>query len=199
MFLFASNYGKQKQLDPNVTYPSNYPDAWNNNLVVATVSSYEEPAESLAQSSADMMLETAITSLASQHPELDQSQLKAIEIQVVDLEDGALGRAVGNTIYVDLDAAGLGWFVDATPLDHSEFQPDSALTLIALPESEAFGLVDLWTVIQHELGHVLGFDHSDDGVMEETLLPGVRKEIDWDESLDLYFSSASEESELLPF
>ncbi|MEQ9066126.1 MAG: hypothetical protein RLO18_05355, partial [Gimesia chilikensis] len=157
------------------------------------------PAESLAQSSADMMLETAITSLASQHPELDQSQLKAIEIQVVDLEDGALGRAVGNTIYVDLDAAGLGWFVDATPLDHSEFQPDSALTLIALPESEAFGLVDLWTVIQHELGHILGFDHSDDGVMEETLLPGVRKEIDWDESLDLYFSSASEESELLPF
>lgn len=199
LILFASNYGKQKQLAPNVTYPSNYPDAWNNNLMVARVSSYEEPAESLAQSSADMMLETAITSLASQHPELDQSQLKAIEIQVVDLEDGVLGRAVGNTIYVDLDAAGLGWFVDATPLDHSEYQPDSALTLIALPESEAFGLVDLWTVIQHELGHVLGFDHSDDGVMEEILLPGVRKEIDWDESLDLYFSSASEESELLPF
>ncbi len=199
LILFASNYGKQKQLDSNVTYPSNYPDAWNNNLVVATVSANEEPAENLAQSSADRMLETAITSLASQQPERDQSQLKAIEIQVIDLEDGVLGRAVGNTIYVDLDAAGFGWFVDATPLDHSEYQPDSALTLIALPESGAFGRIDLWTVIQHELGHILGFDHSDDGVMEETLLPGVRKEIDWDESLDLYFSSASEESELLPF
>lgn len=42
-------------------------------------------------------------------------------------------------------------------------------------------------------------NHSDNGLMEDSLLPGVRKEADWEGSLDLYFTSAAEESDLVPF
>ena len=32
-----------------------------------------------------------------------------------------LGETVGNTILIDRDAAGYGWFVDPTPADDVEF------------------------------------------------------------------------------
>ena len=34
--------------------------------------------------------------------------------------------------------------------------------------------MDLLTVLEHELGHLLGFDHEQTGVMEDTLAAGVR-------------------------
>jgi hypothetical protein len=34
--------------------------------------------------------------------------------------------------------------------------------------------MDLWTVIAHELGYVLGHEHADGGVMEDTLAVGTR-------------------------
>jgi len=92
-----------------------------------------------------------------------------------------------------------GWFVDDTPLDHSEFAFDSQLSLIALPESAAAGRVDLWTVILHELGHLVGYEHEAEGVMAETLAPGVRKLAEWEDNSDLFFASVQDETELLPF
>ncbi len=35
--------------------------------------------------------------------------------------------------------------------------------------------MDLLTVIAHETGHLLGYDHDEDGLMAEALGPGVRE------------------------
>jgi len=153
----------------------------------------------LTQSLAETALQTAIDDVSLQLPDESQQQLANVKIEVVDLNGTTLARAAGNTIYLDTDAAGYGWFVDVTPLDHSEFQYDSNLSLIALPGSEAEGLVDLWTVIRHELGHLLGYEHADEGLMEAVLDPGERKLPDWTDESDLFFASLEEDTELLSF
>jgi hypothetical protein len=37
--------------------------------------------------------------------------------------------------------------------------------------------MDLLTALRHELGHVLGLDHEDEGVMQETLAPGETRSV----------------------
>jgi hypothetical protein len=77
-----------------------------------------------------------------------------------------LGLAAGNTIWLDDNAAGWGWFVDPTPWDDSEFyRPGN--------QGEQRRM-DLLTVIAHEVGHLLGQDHGQDGVMADTLSFGTR-------------------------
>ncbi|WP_154931614.1 hypothetical protein [Gimesia maris] len=71
--------------------------------------------------------------------------------------------------------------------------------MIALPGSEAEGLIDLWTVIRHELGHFLGYEHEENGVMEATLDLGVRNLPDWNADADDFFASVKDELELLLF
>src|SRR5437870_2462836 len=51
----------------------------------------------------------------------DTSSLGDIHIQISNLGGTTLGLASGTTIYLDTNAAGWGWFVDATPWDDSEF------------------------------------------------------------------------------
>lgn len=72
------------------------------------------------------------------------AQLDNLQFVIDDLPDGVLGAHDGNTIYIDHNAANYGWFVDATPLDASEFVNPIAQ-------------IDLLTVIMHEMGHVLDF------------------------------------------
>ena len=43
--------------------------------------------------------------------------LRAGNVQFGDLPGATLGLASGNTIWLDINAAGWGWFVDATPGD----------------------------------------------------------------------------------
>jgi hypothetical protein len=85
----------------------------------------------------------------------DLARLGAVTAEIADLPDGYLGAAplYGNTIYVDVTAAGYGWYVDPTPFDDSEFG-------LAAVDSPAAGRMDLLTVVMHELGHVLGLDSS---------------------------------------
>jgi hypothetical protein len=199
LIIFVGNYGKGKVNDPDVNYPSNYPDAWNNLLRVSSEPQSETNSANLTQTEADQVLEKAIEQVSEKlTPEMNEA-LSGVEVKVVDLSGGTLGRAVPGTIYLDVNAAGYGWFVDSTPFDHSEFTVESQLSLIALPESAAAGRIDLWTVILHELGHLAGYEHEAEGVMEETLAPGVRKLAEWNQDSDLFFASVQEEAELLPF
>ncbi|MDZ8264642.1 cadherin domain-containing protein [Nostoc sp. ChiQUE01b] len=85
----------------------------------------------------------------------------------------------GNIITLDQDAAGIGWFIDPTPEDDSEFNP--------IENSPGEGKVDLLTAIAHEMGHVLGLSHVDYGtsLMSATLPIGVRRLPTWS---DIHFT-----------
>jgi hypothetical protein len=106
------------------------------------------------------------------------TDLDGLSFLVTDLAGAVLGFADGNTIKIDWNAAGYGWFVDDSPADDSEFTIRLDRNVLgAQPSSEAFGRLDLRTVVAHELGHVLGFNHYDAAlyaVMREELDPGVR-------------------------
>jgi hypothetical protein len=94
------------------------------------------------------------------------SGLRNVDVRIADLPGATLGEAVGHTVWLDSTAAGWGWFVDATPWDDSEY-----LT----PGNEGeHGRMDLLTAVSHEVGHLLCHDHSDGGVMDDTLDTGVR-------------------------
>jgi hypothetical protein len=104
--------------------------------------------------------------------------LSGVRVVIADLNGSTLGLALGDTVWIDVDAAGYGWFIDSTPYDNAEFGPRNASgELIANPTSEAYGNMDLLTVVMHELGHVLGFEDLDSEanlLMSRTLYAGER-------------------------
>ena len=101
-----------------------------------------------------------------------------ITVVVEDLDGLALGKANhaidGDTIIVDVDAAGHGWFVDLTPGDDVEFAIVDGWKLIATESSDAYGKIDLLTVLMHELGHVIDMEHMSEGVMSNELSTSTR-------------------------
>jgi DNA/RNA endonuclease G (NUC1) len=92
-----------------------------------------------------------------------------INLQLVDLPTGQLAEAVvtkfddsgrpnGGTLLIDHNANDIGWYIDPTPLDHSEFTTTLTDTAFrATPSSPAAGRYDLLTTILHEMGHLSGF------------------------------------------
>jgi hypothetical protein len=111
-----------------------------------------------------------------------QALLSRVSIEIVDFSDLTLGRAVEDTVLIDVDAAGYGWYVDTTPADDVEFGlTPGELELMAAGTSPALGRMDLLTVVMHELGHVLGYDDLDPSVgalMSGSLDAGVRRLVD---------------------
>ena len=107
------------------------------------------------------------------------ASMAGVTVQIADLPAGLLGEEVDHAILIDRDAAGYGWFVDSTPRDDLEFADVLGPNALAARNgSPAAHRVDLLTTVMHEMGHALGFDHSDTlDLMGPTLLPGVRKSL----------------------
>jgi hypothetical protein len=113
----------------------------------------------------------------------DVARLSSVQYQIRALGNGLLGltNLGSNVVVLDSTAAGYGWFVDPTPADNSEFALAVAPSeLQADISSPAFGRMDLLTVVEHELEHVLGVadlnpQTAPDDLMTETLAPGVRR------------------------
>ena len=94
--------------------------------------------------------------------------LRRVSVRVDDLPGLVLGVADADTIWVDDNAAGHGWWVDPTRRSQRRMSAGRSPSSIG-------GQVDLLTVVEHEFGHLLGFEHDERGVMAETLAPGVRQ------------------------
>jgi hypothetical protein len=95
------------------------------------------------------------------------ASLRLADVRIADLPGAELGRAWDHTIWIDPTAAGWGWFVDPTPRDDSEF--------VRPGDQGEQGRMDLLTAVMHEMGHLLGFEHTDGGLMAESLAIGTRE------------------------
>ena len=80
------------------------------------------------------------------------ANLAETQVQIVDLPDSLVGIAGNAAIGIDVNAAGIGWAINGA----------------------SRGL-DLATVVTHELGHLLGFDHDNTHpVMSTTVVSSLR-------------------------
>jgi hypothetical protein len=144
----------------------------------------ESAAEDLELDDLQGIVDTAIGLLAGAGASADELEgLRGVTFSLADLGEDVLAIATSSVIQIDVDAAGYGWFVDATPEDNDEFIAAGLHELVAIGDGPAADRVDLLTVVLHEMGHVLGREHGDDGtVMDGTLPLGTRRvweDLDW--------------------
>jgi hypothetical protein len=89
-------------------------------------------------------------------------RLDKVDVYVSNLPGAYLGVASSTAVWIDQEAAGYGWYVDESVIGPSGLrqgatdyhQSDSGGGSIA-------ARMDLLSVVTHEVGHVLGFGHSD--------------------------------------
>ena len=126
----------------------------------------------LTQAELDWLVEAAVQRWIDAGASGEQvAAMRAVDFSVIDMAGIFIGASTVGVIQIDSDAAGLGWFVDQTPGDDSEFT-GSGTSLTATPGGEAEGKLDLLTVLMHELGHQIGLDDHYDRTESDDLMYG---------------------------
>lgn len=157
-------------------------------------------ATGVTQSQAQTLAKAAIDRLAAAGASAaDLAKLATVKIVVADLPQSYLGESVVGTIVIDVNAAGLGWFIDTTPNTDEEYARDKNGVYRAIAP-RAVGKVDLLTVLTHELAHQIGFEDvapeaQGNSLMTATVPTGVRRATK--EQLDDLFADHSMLGELL--
>jgi hypothetical protein len=104
--------------------------------------------------------------------------LNNVKFVIADLPGSYLGLADANTICIDRDAAGHGWFIDPTPALDEEFTLSSSDQQLRAIDPRAVDRIDLLSVVEHELGHIAGLNYLDASVndlMNGLLGTGIRR------------------------
>jgi hypothetical protein len=107
-------------------------------------------AAPVSQDELDLIVAAAISQWEATSPGA-ASRLSDLSVQVADLPAAYLGLAYQDLVLIDGDAAGHGWSSDG---------------------------MDLFTAVAHELGHVLGLEDADEGLMAGELDAGVAEAVD---------------------
>jgi VCBS repeat-containing protein len=128
---------------------------------------------------------TPILAIAIQHwadagasaAQIAQLEQATSHITITDMATpGVLAETDWNGITIDSNAAGWGWFIDPTPKDNSEFTATGSPNELLASGGDAAGHMDLLTVVEHELGHIIGLgDSNAAGVMNVDLDVGERR------------------------
>ncbi|MFV1994972.1 MAG: hypothetical protein ACC661_06005, partial [Verrucomicrobiales bacterium] len=114
-------------------------------------------------------------------PEGAREALEGTIVVLTDLAGNRLAEAQEGILFIDADGAGVGWYLGGATDEAAVFAAGAAAgSLVAGPDSPAYGRYDLLTVLTHELGHQVGLGHAAQGgrLMGESLAPGVRKSVD---------------------
>ncbi len=107
-------------------------------------------------------------------PAIGGSWPVSVNVVVEPLPDGRLGessvtswdangRPLAGIIYLSPDAAGQGWLIEEDAAPRSRARPSLPATTYAGPGSSGSGGYDLFTALEHELGHILAFDPANPG------------------------------------
>ncbi len=157
------------------TAPQNFPAF----QLFAGASALHANAASITQAQVQALLPEAIAAWRSAG--LDATDLRRLEtakVQVANLGTNILGLEAANVITINQTAAGYNWYVNASARSSQAFSlAGTGTDRLAGPGSPAAGRVDLLTVLEHELGHVIGLaDNNQAGdLMDTTLGLGVRR------------------------